>query len=88
MTETEIESQTRIRAYAIWETEGCPEGRAVDHWLAAEAMSRPPAHPKTPAAERVGRVAKQTRPVTRSARSITPKTRATAIEDDIVAGHR
>jgi hypothetical protein len=24
------------RAYAIWESEGCPEGRAVDHWLRAE----------------------------------------------------
>lgn len=88
MTEAEIESQTRMRAYAIWETEGCPEGRAVDHWLAAEAMSRPRAQPKTAAAERVGRRAKQTGPGTRSARSITPKTRATAIEHDTVAGHR
>jgi hypothetical protein len=25
------------RAYALWELEGQPDGRDVDHWLAAEA---------------------------------------------------
>lgn len=25
------------RAYALWEEECCPEGRALDHWLCAEA---------------------------------------------------
>ena len=25
-----------VRAYAIWEAEGRPEGRAQDHWLRAE----------------------------------------------------
>lgn len=25
------------RAYGIWERDGCPEGRALDHWLRAEA---------------------------------------------------
>ncbi len=25
------------RAYAIWEAEGRPDGREVDHWLRAEA---------------------------------------------------
>jgi hypothetical protein len=29
--------RTRDRAYAIWEQEGRPEGRAMEHWLAAEA---------------------------------------------------
>jgi hypothetical protein len=43
VTDIEIESQTRVRAYAIWEAEGRPEGRAVDHWLAAEAECRPSA---------------------------------------------
>ena len=27
----------RERAYAIWEHEGHPEGKALDHWLQAEA---------------------------------------------------
>ncbi len=27
------------RAYALWESQGRPEGRALDHWLQAEAES-------------------------------------------------
>ena len=46
MTEIEIESQTRECAYAIWEAEGRPEGRAVEHWLAAEADCRPRVQPR------------------------------------------
>ena len=30
------EEQVRARAKAIWEREGCPEGRDLDHWLQAE----------------------------------------------------
>ena len=29
------EQAIRERAYFIWEREGCPEGRAKDHWHAA-----------------------------------------------------
>ncbi len=43
MTDIEMESQTRESAYAIWEAEGRPQGRDVEHWLAAEATCRPPA---------------------------------------------
>jgi hypothetical protein len=25
------------RAYAIWQREGCPDGRAMEHWFRAEA---------------------------------------------------
>ena len=25
------------RAYEIWQAEGCPQGRALEHWLAAES---------------------------------------------------
>ncbi len=25
------------RAYEIWQREGCPDGRAMEHWLRAEA---------------------------------------------------
>jgi hypothetical protein len=33
------EAQQKIerRAYEIWENEGCPHGRDLDHWLKAEA---------------------------------------------------
>ena len=30
------EQEVRERAYAIWEREGCPEGRADQFWLMAE----------------------------------------------------
>ncbi len=35
--EQDGELRTRERAYAIWQAEGCPEGRDMAHWLAAEA---------------------------------------------------
>jgi Protein of unknown function (DUF2934) len=31
------EQAVRERAYSIWEEEGRPEGRHLDHWLRAEA---------------------------------------------------
>lgn len=31
------EQRTRERAYQIWERAGRPEGKAVEHWLQAEA---------------------------------------------------
>lgn len=31
------EERIRERAYEIWEREGRPEGKSVDHWLQAEA---------------------------------------------------
>ncbi|HVS43662.1 MAG TPA: DUF2934 domain-containing protein [Candidatus Dormibacteraeota bacterium] len=32
---TAIEERIRTRAYELWEGEGRPEGREVDHWLRA-----------------------------------------------------
>jgi hypothetical protein len=32
---TAIEDRIRNRAYELWEAEGRPEGREVDHWLRA-----------------------------------------------------
>lgn len=29
-------SEIAMRAYQIWASEGCPEGRDLDHWLRAE----------------------------------------------------
>jgi hypothetical protein len=30
------DGSTRVAAYFLWESEGRPEGRALDHWLRAE----------------------------------------------------
>ena len=37
MSEAHDEKQRAIReaAYFLWENEGCPEGRELDHWLRA-----------------------------------------------------
>lgn len=34
------ETKIRERCYLLWEGEGRPEGRALDHWLRAEAELR------------------------------------------------
>lgn len=31
------EDAIRLRSYLIWQQEGCPEGRALSHWLRAKA---------------------------------------------------
>lgn len=40
------EEAIRLRSYLIWERDGCPEGKAHEHWLRARAElefeSRPP----------------------------------------------
>jgi hypothetical protein len=35
-----------LRAYHVWEAAGRPHGRAVEHWLLAEAQLREAAHPQ------------------------------------------
>ncbi|MBE0580368.1 DUF2934 domain-containing protein [Devosia sp.] len=30
------ETDIRTRAYALWESDGSPEGRALDYWLRAQ----------------------------------------------------
>ena len=34
--EQSLDVRIRERAYEIWNTRGCPEGRADEHWLTAE----------------------------------------------------
>ena len=34
------EQAIRQRSYEIWQRDGCPNGKAVDHWLRAEAELR------------------------------------------------
>jgi len=40
----------RHEAYTLWQLEGCPKGRELDHWLAAKEMVRHrrhfPLHPR------------------------------------------
>ena len=36
----EMEQVISARAYALWEEEGRPDGRALAHWLAAAALRR------------------------------------------------
>jgi hypothetical protein len=56
MTEIEIalpEEAVRIRSYLIWEREGCPAGKELDHWrqareeLQAELHAGPSLHKST-----------------------------------------
>jgi hypothetical protein len=38
MTATSLETpNVAQRAYEIWQREGCPDGRAMEHWFRAEA---------------------------------------------------
>jgi hypothetical protein len=37
---TVTDEDVAVRAYLIWQREGRPEGRHVEHWLAAEAELR------------------------------------------------
>lgn len=63
------EDEIRERAYFKWLEEGCPEGRAEQHWLdAIAALSREPAatarkrkRPAAPSASRPARSASQAR---------------------------
>ena len=40
------EHRVRLRAYEIWEAEGRPEGKAVDHWLRARWELKEAPEPK------------------------------------------
>lgn len=34
------EDEIRVIAYRIWEEEGCPHGREMEHWIRAETIWR------------------------------------------------
>ncbi|MBY0509376.1 MAG: DUF2934 domain-containing protein [Rhodospirillaceae bacterium] len=40
MTGHDEQEQIRQRAYEIWMSEGCPDGRDREHWLEAERECR------------------------------------------------
>ena len=41
MTDTSLDERIRRRADELWEQDGRPGGRALDHWLRAEAELQP-----------------------------------------------
>jgi hypothetical protein len=45
MAPPDRQAEIAKRAYAIWEREGCPKGRELEHWLKAEAELDKPAPP-------------------------------------------
>jgi hypothetical protein len=55
------QQQIRELAFEIWQKEGCPEGRDLEHWLNAEAIwksthaPQPATKPKKPASRSRGK---------------------------------
>ena len=62
-TQVNRDEEIRQLAYRLWQEEGCPEGREVEHWLRAqmiwEEINRPQSKPKQSRAPK-GRKTKQT----------------------------
>jgi len=36
----DLSEEIRHEAYLLWQQDGCPEGRELDHWLAAQERVR------------------------------------------------
>jgi len=36
----DLDEQIRKQAYYLWQQDGCPDGHALDHWLAAGEIVR------------------------------------------------
>lgn len=36
----DLTEEIRHEAYLLWQKDGCPEGRELDHWLAAQEIVR------------------------------------------------
>jgi Protein of unknown function (DUF2934) len=69
MDTVDLIDRIRRRAYEIWEREGWPHGRHLDHWLRAASEIR--GSPKTPgpagkSARRKKRSTRESAPVSRS----------------------
>jgi hypothetical protein len=47
-----VQEEISRRAYEIYLAEGCPEGRAMQHWLMAEMLLTGESTSKTPSAAR------------------------------------
>ncbi len=79
-TKSDATAQIRERAYTLWKQEGCPEGRAWDHWLAAEAQVTTGTNgADATKASRTGRAATKAEAATKNAAAqTTPARKATA----------
>ncbi len=51
MEHTSLEHRIRQRAYEIWHAHGCADGKADEHWLAAEREVLSSLRARAPAAE-------------------------------------
>ncbi len=73
------QDRVRARAHQIWEREGRPDGRHVEHWhmacaeIASEDEPKPAAKPASIAKARARKAAKKAEPV----RSAEPRKRST-----------
>jgi hypothetical protein len=36
----DMQQQVRLHAHLLWQYEGCPDGRADEHWLRASELER------------------------------------------------
>jgi hypothetical protein len=45
---SEIEERIRVLAYAIWEAEGRPDGKHLEHWAEARRLASAEAQQATP----------------------------------------
>lgn len=48
MSDTDLETRIRERAYAMWEEDGRPEGRAEEYWERARRFVEAEDDPKAP----------------------------------------
>ena len=53
MIDPNLMAKIRRRAYEIWESEGCPEGRDHIHWIRAEAEFREKLHARRSATSKI-----------------------------------
>lgn len=45
----DLTEEIRHEAYLLWQEDGCPAGRELDHWLAAQEIVRHRAHSRSAA---------------------------------------
>ena len=69
---SDTEDKIRAKAHELWLAEGQPEGKADEHWQAAEALVRADAE-KKPRAPRKPRVAKEAATKEPAAKAAAPK---------------
>lgn len=63
----DIEDKIRAKAHELWLADGQPEGKADEHWQAAEAIVRAEAKPKAPRKPRTAKEAVAKEPAAKAA---------------------